>query len=82
MKRTDLINRLRVAGYHDDQAALVRLYTENRIRYDKAIRTFDEGKRLRRSGVRCDCYECRREAHAPPQGYGILGAAAWERGES
>lgn len=62
MKRADLIARLRTAGYHDDQAAFVRLYVEHRVRIDVARRAYAEGEKLRAAGIRCDCFECRRRA--------------------
>jgi len=59
MKREVAIDLLRVAGYHNDQRAFVRLYVENRISRKVATEEFNRGYALRRSGVRCTCFECR-----------------------
>lgn len=58
MKRSVLLAALRVAGYHDDVRAWVRLYTENRVSRQVANEQWQLGKRMRSNGVRCSCYEC------------------------
>lgn len=59
MKRGVAIDLLRVAGYHNDQRAFVRLYVENRISRKVAAEEFNRGYALRRSGVDCGCFECK-----------------------
>jgi hypothetical protein len=59
MKREDALSALRFAGYHGDQRAFVRVYVENRISRKVACEEFNRGADLRRSGVRCTCFECK-----------------------
>lgn len=53
------LTKLRVAGYHDDQATFTRAYVEGRVSYQVAKEAFRVGRAQRAAGVRCDCHECR-----------------------
>jgi len=55
MSRQLLLASLRVAGYHQDQKAFVRLYTENRIDIRKAKKEYATGYKQKQSGVKCAC---------------------------
>ena len=56
--RKDAINQIRYAGYHQDQAQLVRLYVENHISYLTAKQAYFEGYIARKNGVKCTCHMC------------------------
>ena len=58
MKRKDALAHLRVAGYHEDKGAFVRLFTEARISYQVATDAYRAGLRAREAGVRCTCRDC------------------------
>ena len=57
-KRATVDAHLRIAGYHGDDRAWVRLYLENRVGYERARRLRAEGVRLRVAGLPCGCAEC------------------------
>lgn len=59
MKREHALAYLRIAGYHGDRAAFVRLYVENKISRAKAEEAFRLGQTMRADGARCDCHECK-----------------------
>ncbi len=48
MKRAAALAAIKAAGARNDQAALVRLYTENRISYAAAMEQFRAGQRFAR----------------------------------
>lgn len=56
--REQALALLRVAGYHGDQRAWMRAYTERRISYAVARKIWAEGQRARASGVKCTCVDC------------------------
>lgn len=58
MRRAALLVSLRVAGYHNDQAAFVRLLVEHRISRQAANDAFQIGWRQRQGGMKCGCYKC------------------------
>lgn len=58
-RREVALAKFRVAGYHADSASFVRLYVEERVSYAVAKEQFRTGGEMCRSGVRCDCYECK-----------------------
>ncbi len=61
MKRIEALNLLMYAGYHGDMAAFTRLYCENRIAINKAKMAYDDGIRLKKMGMKCNCSECQKE---------------------
>ena len=62
MKRADALAHIRIAGYHDDQRARVRLFVENRVSKAAADEAWRSGIAARNAGVKCSCYQCN---HAP-----------------
>lgn len=68
MKRKDALLAIRIAGYHDDKRAFMRLYTEHRISLAVAQEEYDRGASMKAAGVGCSCYECKAKA-APVQTY-------------
>lgn len=58
MKRADALAWIRIAGYHSDSTAAMRIYVESRI----SRRAFDDawaaGEKQRAAGVRCGCIRC------------------------
>ena len=58
MRRVDLLNAVRIAGYHDDGSTGTRLLIESSLSMTVYLRTFREGQRMRAAGVRCLCREC------------------------
>jgi hypothetical protein len=57
-KRHQLLEAIKVAGYHNDDKAFLRLYTENRLSYAVAQAARQAGIRARQQGVKCSCYAC------------------------
>lgn len=57
-KRDQIIQRIRVAGFHGDQRAFMRLYVENRIDIRVARAAYREGEWGKTNGVKCGCAEC------------------------
>lgn len=58
MKRNLVLAALRVAGYHNDQQARVRLLVENRVSLVSANEAWRVGVKARENGVRCSCPRC------------------------
>jgi hypothetical protein len=58
MKRTDLLNALKNAGYHSDRAAWTRLVVENRVSVATAGGSYARGIEARKAGLRCNCGDC------------------------
>lgn len=67
MKRADVIQHLRYAGYHGDRAAFTRLCVETRISYQAAKKAYGEGQAARSSGVKCICHDCNSQDHGKEQ---------------
>lgn len=59
MKRADALANMRIAGYHGDDRAFMRIYTENRISYAAAKRERDSGAAAKRAGTACGCNSCK-----------------------
>lgn len=59
-KRALTLAAMRVAGYHEDTAEFTRLYIENRISYQVAQEEYEKGRRMRKSGVPCNCRVCKK----------------------
>jgi hypothetical protein len=62
--RSDTLAALRVAGYHNDQRARVRLLVENRISREAADKAWATGGVQRRQGMPCGCLQCKEAFHA------------------
>jgi len=60
MKRKDVLNAIRVAGYHGDRERGILLYLKNWISLPVYGREFDAGVAMRHNGVPCDCPECQK----------------------
>ena len=57
--RAAAIIAMRVAGYHNDQRARVRLFTENRITRQTADDAWAQGANQREQGMKCACPACK-----------------------
>jgi hypothetical protein len=62
MKRKDALVLIRVAGYHEDTAAGIRLYVENRVSFEAYTVVFQRGRAMKAAGVKCSCIDCNRRA--------------------
>lgn len=58
MKRNDLINAIKFAGYHSDARTFTRLTIENRISIIAAGQAYARGIEARKAGQRCGCGDC------------------------
>jgi hypothetical protein len=56
--RKQILESIKVAGYHHDDQAFLRLYTENRLSYTAAQAARMAGIRARQQGMKCSCYAC------------------------
>jgi hypothetical protein len=63
-QRTVVLTLLRTAGYHDDKARFTQAYIESRVSREVAYQAWASGQAMRVSGVKCDCYECKKEKGA------------------
>jgi hypothetical protein len=66
MKRQDLLALIRVAGYHNDTRAGVRLFTENRINREAYDAAWHDGQKMREKGMRCACPQCKAANNPQP----------------
>ena len=64
-KRETALALMRVAGYHDDQKARVRLIVENKISRVAFYVAWSEGRRAKAAGVPCECFECKQASLTP-----------------
>lgn len=58
MKRKDAIIYLRLAGYHGDRAAFIRLYVENHVSKKAAEEAYEGGVKAKAAGRPCACHKC------------------------
>jgi hypothetical protein len=58
MTRKIALENIKYAGYHQDPATLIRLYTENRISFLVAQDAYREGYRFKQAGMKCTCSVC------------------------
>lgn len=59
MKRKDALASIVIAGYHGDDAAAIRVYTEHRtVGYAAFQKARYTGQAMKRNGVPCTCYAC------------------------
>ena len=59
MTRKELLEAIKVAGYHGDHEEAARLYVENRISRETFDKLLFIGQKMRASGVPCSCSECK-----------------------
>jgi len=60
-KREIAITGARIAGYHDGQQTLIRLYVEARVKLGVMKQAFFDGQQARINGVKCNCCECKQQ---------------------
>jgi len=58
MKRADALAHMRIAGYHNDQKTMMRLFCEHRISKPVADEAYRTGMKQKLAGVKCHCHEC------------------------
>jgi hypothetical protein len=63
MSRHDTNAALRVAGYHNDHRARVRLFAESRISREAADTAWSTGMAQRAAGMACGCHQCKDAFH-------------------
>jgi len=57
-ERQQILERIAVAGYHNDHQAFLRLYREHRLSYTAAQSARYAGIRARQQGMTCACAAC------------------------
>jgi len=57
-KRANVLAKLRMAGYHNDYNAFIRTYVGGRVAKQIADAEFQKGRKLKESGMKCNCDEC------------------------
>ena len=58
MKRSEALELIKYAGYHNDIKSYIRLLVENRISKVNADIAFNNGKIQKQKGVKCHCFIC------------------------
>lgn len=58
MTRTQVLDLMRIAGYHGDQKTFTRLYVENRVKLTDANRAYIAGVDQKKTGMKCSCPQC------------------------
>ena len=67
MKRKEALTAIRTAGYHGDIERAMHLYVKNWVGFRAYGREFEAGVAMRRNGVPCDCFECRKSVPPAPR---------------
>jgi hypothetical protein len=49
----------KVAGYHNDMKSFTRVYVESRLSLVVAQEAYNQGIKLRESGMKCTCSKCK-----------------------
>ena len=62
MNRTNLLNHMRFAGYHDDKSKFYRLFVENRVSRAASDEAWIAGKQQKLNGIPCGCHQCQNGA--------------------
>lgn len=57
-KRDIALNVAKVAGYHHDQRAFIRVIVESRIAWSFLNEAWRYGVQAKESGMKCTCQEC------------------------
>lgn len=63
-RRGQVLLAIPYAGYHEDTAAGVRLYINNRVSLAAYTEAFNKGRAAKEMGVPCGCVECRKTGEA------------------
>ena len=61
-KRDQALWAMRIAGYHGDQAARIRLLVESRVGRTYMNDAWGQGTSANKSGIKCNCRICKKEA--------------------
>jgi transposase len=61
MKRKDVLELIKVAGYHNDTKTHTRLYVENRISMSSANEYWSMGVQAKKNGIKCNCNSCHKQ---------------------
>lgn len=61
-KRATVLQQIKVAGYHNDSRAAIRLLIENPVSRKAYNEAWLSGVAAKRSGQSCGCYQCQKEA--------------------
>lgn len=74
MKRKDVLAAIRAAGYHGDEELGVHLYVRNWVSREVYRREFDTGAAMRKIGLPCECFQCRKSETGNPSllGYSVM----------
>jgi len=59
-KRQTALALAKIAGYHEDTATFTRLIIESRVARPAMNEAFLIGRQAKASGVKCNCYECKK----------------------
>jgi hypothetical protein len=59
MSRKTLIELLKIAGYHKDNAKFTELLISNRISMKTAQESFVYGVKMKENGIKCNCIKCK-----------------------
>ncbi len=59
MTRITALNHIKVAGYHGDNRAAMRIYAESRISLAAYSNAILQGKRMKENGMACTCMNCK-----------------------
>lgn len=59
-KRQTAIVLAKVAGYHADTKAFIRLLVESRVNRQTMNEAWAQGALAKSVGVKCECHECRK----------------------
>jgi len=65
VKRKDVLDLIRIAGYHEDERAYMRLYCETRIGRAAAREAYETGLRQKAGGMKCSCFHCKTRNEYP-----------------
>ena len=61
-KRDQVLWAMRIAGYHGDQEARIRLLVESRVGQTSMNDAWDQGTSANKSGMKCNCRICKKGA--------------------
>lgn len=61
MKRQDVEQLIKIAGYHGNSGKMMRLYIDNSISKARANAFYRAGQKAKEQGFGCACKECKKE---------------------
>lgn len=67
-KREAALMEARISGYHDDSGRFTRAVIERRVSYAAMQAAWRDGVAVRRAGIPCGCYSCKKEREARSAG--------------